>query len=67
MNNNKFESYTILKHVTGDNHSQYTGIRDVSMTVDGDATLHEMFQAFRNFLLAIGYAETAVSEFVEAE
>lgn len=51
---------TILyhKHIEGD---------EVIITVHGDASIDEMFEAFKRFLLAISYSEKTVNEYLGDE
>jgi len=61
------ETYTLLKHVVGKDYQPYTGMTEVEIKIHKEADVHEMMQAFRSFLLAIGYSENAISEYIEAD
>lgn len=47
--------YTFTNSID-DMHKEYTGVRDLTMTVDAEASLDEMLDAYYGFLQASGYA-----------
>jgi hypothetical protein len=58
-----------LSYTVPEEHKPYTPINDFTMNVNDDATLDEMLDAYKSFLLAMGYYfdGTLVVEPFEAE
>lgn len=44
-----------LINETADMHKPYTAVRNIEMTLDDEASLEEMLDAFKRFLQASGY------------
>lgn len=59
------DSYTILKHVIGENHSKYTAAEYIEVKLRGDADLDEVMQEFKRFLLAVGYHKECLDQYIE--
>jgi len=67
MEKREKSTYTLLRHVVGENHNEFTGIQDIQIKIDGDATVSEMASAFKSFLLAVGYHLSNVEEYLGKE
>lgn len=61
------ETYTTFRHVIGEDYSSYTPIEDVEMRIHKEATIHDMMQALKRFLICIGYSKEALDEYIEDE
>jgi len=61
------ETYTVFKHVIGRDYCSYTGVESIEMRVSKEAGMDQMMQAFKGFLLAIGYHPNSVREYIEDE
>ena len=61
------ETYTLFKHTIGDDYREFTAVTDFEMKIHREASISDMMQAFRSFLLAIGYSDKGISEYIEAE
>lgn len=59
------KTYTLLKHVIGEDYQKYTGVSEVEIKVHKEADIHEMMQAFKCFLLAIGYSKDSIDPYIE--
>ena len=56
-----------LMYIIGKDYTGYTGTKSIEMTLGGDANITDMMQAYRSFLLAIGYHNDNVEENIPAE
>lgn len=56
-----------LINETGDIHESYTGINKIEFTVNDEATLDELLEAFEKFALASGYHFNGRLDFVQDE
>jgi hypothetical protein len=61
------ETYTLFKHVIGKDYQPYTAVDQIEVKVHREASLSDMMQAFRSFLLAIGYSDKGISEYITPE
>lgn len=61
------ETYTVFRHVVGEDHAPFTAVTSFEMKIHSEASVLDMIQAFRSFLLAIGYEEKSISKYIEAD
>ena len=61
------ESYTLLRHVVGQDYQEYTGVQSIEIKVHKEANLSEMMLAFKSFLMAVGYSKELIDEYIEDE
>lgn len=61
------ETYTLFKHVVGEDYKEFTAMTECEIRVHREASISDMMQAFRSFLLAIGYSEKGINEYIEPE
>lgn len=61
------ESYMLLKNITGEDYMPYTGVQSIEMKIFKEASVSEVMQAFKRFLLACGYQKANIDEYIEDE
>lgn len=60
-------SYTLLQHVTGTDHQQFTGVDEIKIRVGSESDARQFLEAVRGFMLAIGYHPNSIDEYLSVE